>query len=197
MNKIFLAGVIVFLSLPFTVGLAQNKYQGFNGFISFFSSAPLEDIYAENEKVKSLINLSTNEVAFVVTISGFEFKKALMQEHFNEKYMESHKYPRASFSGKLTSAADLQSPGKHEVVVKGDIEIHGVKKTIEVPGTIHNKGDQLIAESEFYLKPADFDIKIPKLLIKNIAEKVLVKVKLEYKSKKQQSKESQDMKQPG
>ncbi len=185
MPKTLLSGIILTLNLIFFSVKAQDRYQGFNGFISFFSSAPLEDIYAENQKVKSLIDLATKEVAFVVTISGFEFKKALMQDHFNEKYMESHKYPKATFSGKLTSAADLQSQGAHEVIVKGDIDIHGVTKPIEVPGTLYNRGDHLTAESEFYLKPADFDIKIPKLLIKNIAEKVLVKVKLEYQPKKQ------------
>jgi len=197
MKRNLFTGIILALSLPFINTVAQNKYQAFNGFISFFSSAPLEDIYAENEKVKSLIDLSTNEVAFVITISGFQFKKSLMQEHFNEKYMESHKFPRATFSGKLVSSADLKTSGVHQVMVKGDIEIHGVKKTIEIPGTINNKGDNLTAESEFDLKTADFDIKIPKLLIKNIAEKVLVKVKLEYKAKKVRDNINQDMKQPG
>jgi len=193
MKRILFAGIILALSLPGMNTVAQNKYQAFKGFISFFSSAPLEDIYAENEKVKSLIDFSSNDVAFVVTISGFEFRKTLMQEHFNEKYMESHKFPRAVFSGKLISSANLQNSGVHQVMVKGDIEIHGVKKTIEIPGTINNKGDSLTAESEFYLKPADFDIKIPKLLIKNIAEKVLVKVKLEYKAKKVRDNMNQDM----
>lgn len=170
----------IFLVINSALSLAQDKYKADNGFASFFSSAPIEDIYAENKTVKSLIDLKTNAIAFVVNISDYTFKKSLMQKHFNEKYMESDKYPNATFSGYIHSESDLKTAGSHAVKVKGDMTIHGVKRNIEVEGTVVNKDQQLKAKSEFYVKLADYNIKIPKLLVKNIAEEVLVKVELDY-----------------
>ncbi|TLX71140.1 YceI family protein [Labilibacter sediminis] len=181
MNRI--AVVCFMLTMPFLqkICLSQDKYKAEGGFISFYSSAPLEDIYAENNRVKSLIDLSTNELAFIVEISDFKFKKSLMQTHYNEKYMESHKFPQASFSGLIESSSGIKEMGQHTVIVKGDIVIHGVKNTIEVVAVLYNHGDSISANSKFNIRLDDFDIKIPKLLIKNIAEEVLVKVRVDYK----------------
>jgi len=174
--------LIILLSFLFfhNPGLAQSKYKTQSGFVSFFSSAPLEDIYAENKAVKSLIDLSTNEIAFVVDIQEFKFKKSLMQTHFNEKYMESNKFPHATFSGLITSSSIISKSGQHSVTVKGEMLIHGVKKSVEVIGLLINNGESITASSEFIIKVDDYDIKIPKLLVKNIAEEVKVTVKLDY-----------------
>ncbi|MBK3519961.1 YceI family protein [Carboxylicivirga marina] len=170
------------LCFPFIQSLciAQSKYKADDGFVSFFSSAPLEDIYAENKTVKSLIDLSTNEIAFIVQVQNFKFKKSLMQKHFNEKYMESHKYPHATFSGFVKSSSNITITGRHSVTVKGEMLIHGVKKTIEVVGVLINNGTSISANSEFIIKVDDYDIKIPKLLVKNIAEEVKVTLQLNY-----------------
>lgn len=171
--------LIVFVSS--VLGLrAQERYQVSQGVISFYSSAPLEDIYAVNNKVRSLIDLSTLEFAFVVPIPGFEFRKSLMQSHFNERYLESNKYPNATFIGKLVGESVTEKSGTKKIVAEGEIKIHGVAKMMAIPATIIFEDDKLIVESEFILKPKDFKIKIPRILIKNIAEEVLVKVNLVY-----------------
>ena len=174
---------ILILIISFTISVVgQEKYEVKEGVVSFFSYAPLENIYAENNKVKSIIDLSIMEFAFVVPIAGFTFKKALMQTHFNEKYLESDKYPNASFSGKLIPKNDLGKSGTKSVTAVGEITIHGVSNHISIPGSITFINNGLVVESEFTLRPREFNIKIPRLFIKNIAEEVLVKVKLTYLS---------------
>lgn len=173
-------GLILLIAGNWQTARSQSKYKCENGFVSFYSSAPLEDIYAENNTLISLIDLSKKQIAFVAIITDFRFKKSLMQQHFNEKYMESHKYPKATFSGTMVSSTSLHEKGRHIVTVKGDLSIHGVTRNIQVEGVIDNQGSVLSASSEFIIRVADYDIKIPKLLVKNIAEEVLVKVKLDY-----------------
>ncbi|GAB7088099.1 YceI family protein [Marinifilum fragile] len=161
---------------------AQELYRVQSGFVSFFSSAPLEDIYAENKKVKSIINLASGEFAFVIPISGFQFKKSLMQTHFNDKYLESDQYPNATFTGTITYPKSLNKTGENHVVAVGVIKIHGVEQKISIPANLTIAQNKLLVQSEFILKPKDFDIKIPRILIKNIAEDVLVNVDLQYLS---------------
>ena len=170
--------VLVFISV-FSVK-AQNKYQASDGFVSFFSSAPIEDIYAENKNVKSLVDLSSLEFAFVIPISGFTFKKSLMQKHFNDKYLESDKYPNAIFTGILIPKLDMERRGVKEFMAKGEIKMHGVSQKINIPAKINFGKNNFVVKSEFILRPKDFNIKIPRILIKNIAEEVLVKVNLVY-----------------
>lgn len=151
--------------------------------ISFFSSAVLEDIKANSNRASSALNIKTNEIAFKIAIKSFEFKKKLMQEHFNENYMESDKYPYATFVGKITNAVDLKRVGKYQVMVTGNLEIHGVKKSYTTRVNIDVKRDRIIAQSTFNVKLADHKIKIPRVVIKNIAEEVEVKVASTYQLK--------------
>ena len=160
--------------------LAQEVFQVQSGVVSFFSSAPLEDIYAENRKVKSIVNISSGEFAFVVPISGFTFKKSLMQTHFNDKYLESDQYPNATFTGTINFNESLNKTKENKIVAEGVIKIHGVEKKISIPANISFVNNKLMVKSEFILKPKDFNIKIPRILIKNIAEEVLVNVELQY-----------------
>jgi len=165
-----------------SISVAQEKYEVHSGFISFFSSAPFEDIYAENHQIKSLIDLSTGELAFVVPIPGFKFKKSLMETHFNKKYLESDKFPNAIFTGKFITSSPLDKRGLNPVLVEGELKIHGVTLKLKEVGKMTFYKGELLVISEFKLRPKAFNIKIPKLLIKNIAEEVLVKVNLRYKS---------------
>src|SRR5688500_15365572 len=102
------------------------------GHISFYSSAKLEDIEAHNYQVSSSLNTETGDMAYVVMIKSFQFKKALMQEHFNENYMESDKYPKSTFKGKITdlSKVNFNKDGTYNVKVQGDLFIHGVTKNV-------------------------------------------------------------------
>lgn len=148
--------------------------------VSFFSKAAIQDIKAENYKAASVLNASTGEVAFSIPISEFEFDKALMKQHFNEKYMESEKFPKATFTGKF-DGFDPAKKTTQEVMAKGKLTIHGVTQEVAVPGTVEWMTDRLQAKSVFKVKLADYKIKIPKLLWQNIAEEVEVTLEFNYK----------------
>ncbi len=172
----------VLLTATITSGIAQSKYITRNGHINFFSSAPIEDITADNNSVGSIIDPATGEMVFTLRMTGFEFEKKLMQQHFNENYVESDKFPKSTFKGVITNndKVNYSKPGQYSVNVKGDLTIHGVTKKIQTPGTIEVTGDGLKASSKFIVKPADFDIKIPGIMRNKIAEEIEVTVKMEY-----------------
>lgn len=146
--------------------------------VSFYSKAPMEDIEAHTYKSKSIFDTETGEIVFSVPINTFQFRKSLMQGHFNEKYLESHKYPRATFKGKVVGFKN--SSGKQTATAEGSLEIHGVTKKISVEGEIDVSSGQITVRSSFPVRVADYDIKIPKLVVANIAEVVDVKVEFIY-----------------
>ncbi|SEK18294.1 YceI-like domain-containing protein [Parapedobacter koreensis] len=159
---------------------AQDIWVDRGSHISFFSAAPLEDIAAATEHASSALHTKTNEIAFKVPIKSFVFNKRLMQEHFNENYLESDKFPYATFGGKITEPIDWSSDGSYPVTVMGFLEIHGVKKPYAVKTTVEIKGTTVTAHAKFDVKLADHDIKIPRVVIKNIAEVVAVDVSSTY-----------------
>lgn len=103
-----------------------------------------------------------------------------MQEHFNEKYMESDKFPRSTFSGKV-SGYDPSTASVQTVMVNGQLTIHGITRDVEIPGTIERKNGMLLMKSKFMVRLEDYNIRIPKLMWQNIAEQVEVTVDLSYK----------------
>jgi len=156
----------------------QPRYTTATGLITFFSSAPLEDIEALNSKVAAVFELGTGQLAFSMLMRDFQFKNTLMQEHFNENYAESEKYPRARFTGTLVTLPDeatLRS-GPQPVYVQGVLTIHGVKRKVRVPGTLHLRDNDLVVTSKFAIAPADYKIKIPALVRNNIAKSIDVSV---------------------
>ncbi|TGE27022.1 YceI family protein [Hymenobacter metallicola] len=155
---------------------AQGKYSTRAGLISFFSGTPLEDIEARSNQAAGVLDLSTGQVAFSVPMKSFVFKRTLMQEHFNENYVESDKFPKATFSGAVVNFQPGQLPptGPQSVQVEGDLTIHGVKRRVKVPGTLEVKDHQLLVRSKFTVAPADYNIEIPALVRDNIAKTVEV-----------------------
>ena len=176
--------IFIILFLSNVVGYSQGLYKAVDGDISFFSETPMENIDARNNYVKALINTKTGEVAFIATNIGFHFKKPLMEEHFNENYMESDKYKISVFKGKIVEQLDYSVNGTHKVTVKGTLNLHGVEKEREIPGEITITEGKISVKSEFEVQVKDHKIKIPKLVIKNIAETVKVKVNLNFEPKK-------------
>ncbi|ASZ09930.1 YceI family protein [Chitinophaga pendula] len=162
---------------------AQDIYSCRNVSLSFFSEAPMENIDAKTDKGVSAINLKTGNVYFKVPVNTFQFKKKLMQEHFNENYLETDKFPSAEFKGKLLNAPDFSKPGTYEVNVEGTLSLHGVDKTYREKGTLTVGDKQITLHSGFNVKLADHQIKIPTLVIKNIAEIVAVKIQAAYEPK--------------
>lgn len=148
--------------------------------ISFFSEAPLENIFAMTEKAASALDTSRHEVAFKVAVKTFEFKKQLMREHFNENYMESDRFPHATFTGKISEPINWDQDGVYSVSVTGTLDVHGVKKRYATAATITVKGESVTATAKFDVKVADHDVKIPRIVIKNIAEVVEVEVSAAY-----------------
>jgi len=177
--------LLIALSLWLTIGYSQ-KYITKNGHIKFYSETPIETIEAHNRQVNSALDVYTGDFVFKVLMKSFEFEKALMQEHFNENYVESDKFPNASFIGKVTnlSEVDFSTPGEYAAIVEGTLSIHGVDQKIRETGQFTVAGDVVRGNCKFIVKPADFNIKIPNTVVNNIAEEIEVTVNVsleEYK----------------
>lgn len=170
--------IILFLSAGQLT--AQSKYFTRNGNITFFSKAPLENIEAVNQQVSAILDFASGEAAFQVLMKGFQFKKALMQEHFNESYVESDKYPKATFKGKIKnpSAVNLKQNGVYVVNIAGTLDMHGVSNPVDASGTVEMKDGKMYVKSKFNIKSKDYKIKIPTAVKDNIAESIEVTVYL-------------------
>lgn len=179
-RKLLLTFIVLFIA--FQGLIAQNRYITKKGHVKFFSSALIEDITANNHQVLSIIDIENNEVAVDIPIKSFDFRKKLMQEHFNENYMESEKFPKATFKGSFNGTDDLSNKvdGTYNVNAKGELTIHGVTKQIEVPVNITIKGQKLTAELIFDIAVKEYDVKIPKLMFNKIAEVIEVTGKFEF-----------------
>ncbi len=145
---------------------------------TFFSSAVLEDITATTTKGKSVINLLNGEIAFSIPVNSFKFAKSLMQEHFNEKYMESEKFPKATFLGRINNWEHKKS--LPEAVATGNLMIHGVSKQFSTKGAVIFKKDKLIIEAKFNIRLEDFGVEVPSIMFQKIAEEVEITVTYEY-----------------
>ena len=134
MKRIFFTFIIAGLFIT----VDAQKYITRNGYTGFFSSTPLEDIKADNNQVACILDASTGNIVFQVLIRSFRFEKALMEEHFNENYLESEKFPKSTFEGKITNISDVDfsKNGIYNVTVNGDLSMHGVTKPVRADGTI-------------------------------------------------------------
>jgi hypothetical protein len=178
--KTLILSTLLVLTVSFSQ--AQEKYFTRTGHISFFSKAPLEDIEAHNKQATSILNVSNGELVFSVLMKGFEFEKALMQEHFNETYMESEKFPKAAFKGKIDNFSDIDftKDGEYDVKVSGDLEIHGVSKPYTAGGTLVIKGKSIKADSKFNVKASEHGVKIPSGKADNISNSLEITVDMNY-----------------
>jgi hypothetical protein len=173
----------LFLLIPTLLAAAgpamAQRYLTKMGRVTFFSASPIEDIEAQNQQAGAMIDLGSGQVAFSIPIRSFTFKRTLMQEHFNENYLESDKFPKATFSGKMHGVnATTLGQGQQKVTVEGDLTIHGVTHHVTVPGVVELKNNQLQAAATFSVAPADYNIEIPLLVRDHIAKTVTVRVVL-------------------
>jgi hypothetical protein len=162
-----------------TKGLGQN-YMTKIGFVGFYSKTPFEDIKAENNQVYSILDPQTHHIAFALLLRGFIFPKELMQEHFNENYIESDKYPKATFSGNCSGDMNLAKEGIYQVVIKGALTLHGVTQSVETTAQLEVKKGQILGTSSFRLKPEDFQIQIPGVVRDKIAKEINVRVQIAW-----------------
>lgn len=161
--------------------ISQVVYKTTTAKVGFFSSAPVEDIKASSREGISVFIPETGDISFRVNIKSLRFRKALMQDHFNEEFMESDRYPTASFHGKIIRPTNLPSEGEVAILLSGILEIHGVRQKREIPAVIHIGNDNILLKSNFEVACKDHNIKIPKILWKNIAEVLEVDVTANYK----------------
>ena len=176
--------IIVFFLIT-NYSFAQEKYLDRSGTILFEASeGTFEPVKAKNNSVTVILNSNTGEIASLVLMKEFQFRNALMQEHFNENYIESDVYPKATFKGKI-STFNLSglTAEKKEFTVTGLLKIHGVEKQIEIKLLISMDGSYIFLKGYFIATPQDFNIQIPKIVRNKIAKEV--KVQLEFKLKKQ------------
>lgn len=174
MNKQYF--FLLFLLMNVSLIAFSQVYVTRNGTIRFFSQTPLENIEAINRQTMSALNTETGEFVFRLPIRSFAFDKALMQEHFNDNFMESHKYPNASFQGEITNIdeLDLDRDGTYEVSVAGALTIKDVTRNISKPGKLIIKDGQITSSAEFVIRPEDYNIRIPGRYIRNIASEIEV-----------------------
>lgn len=182
MKNLLVTGLAIIL-FAFSAG-AQN-YITKNGKISFFSKTDVENIDAVNNQAVSLLNTQTGDIVFSVIINGFLFKKALMQEHFNENYMESAKYPKGSFKGSITdlTKVNFKKDGSYNVTVTGDLTLHGETNKVTVPAVIQVKGKSIMANAAFSVKLDDYKISVPKVVENNISKTIDIKVDCSYEAR--------------
>lgn len=181
--------LIIFLfSLAFASSqLIGQKYFSKTGNITFYSSTPMEEIEATSNSASTVFDLGTGKIQWAVLIKSFEFEKALMQEHFNENYMESDKFPKASFKGEFVDKTILNfsEDGEIEVELTGVLTIHGEAQTINCLATFFVKGNEISASSNLKLLISDYNIKVPSVVSKNIAEEIEVTIKTRYEKLEQ------------
>ncbi|HOZ96082.1 MAG TPA: YceI family protein [Niabella sp.] len=174
--------IIFVLLLFFPNALLSQKYFTKSGIISFESGTALEDVQAFNKSTTSVFDVKSGQIEFAVLMKGFEFKKALMQIHFNENYIESNKYPKSVFKGVITNIRDVdfQKSGTYNVIVKGVLEIHGVKKEVSTTGAFKVTENEVYASAKFNISIKDYNISIPGVVKDKISPIAKVRVNCRY-----------------
>ncbi len=177
--------ILFFLSAGLTHVNAQDIWFTRNGNISFHAGTSLEDVDGTNNDVASLINVKTGDIAFTVLMKSFHFTRALMEEHFNEDYLESTKFPKSTFSGTISDPGKVNftKDGAYPVTVEGDLTIHGVTKKINAPATIKIAGSKISAGSIFKILMSDYKVEIPGVVAEKISKEVTIEVKCNYEKK--------------
>ena len=170
----------VFILLLHFKAVSQKRFFSEKSNITFFSEGVIEEIKASNTKVTSILDLQSGEVAYLLSPKDFQFEKKLMQVHFNEKYMESEKFPRSTFKGKILGH-DASSTNLQQVKAVGQLSIHGVTRDVNIPGTLQIEGNTVTLKAKFMVKLIDYNIKVPQIVWQNIAQEVEVSVNFLYR----------------
>ena len=178
MKRLFF--LLLFLNIIFAAN--AQKFMTKNGYIGFYSKTSMEEIKADNNQVVGALDTSTGELVFQALIKSFHFDRALMEEHFNENYMESDKFPKSVFKGKITnlSSVDFAKSGTYDVTVEGDLTIHDITNKVSIKGTIEVISGGINANSKFNIIPEDYKINIPGVVREKINKNLEVTVTMKY-----------------
>ncbi len=174
---------LLFITL-FIIGAKAQLYIGEKTKLAFFSATSLENIDAVNTNIKPLFNIKTGAFAIMAKQTEFKFKSSFMQEHYNENYVESEKFPFATFTGKVNEVVDYSKDGTHQVTMTGKLSMHGVELPRTISGTIVIANGVITMDSKFDVVVADHKIKVPSLYVAKIAEIINVTFHSELTPKK-------------
>ncbi|MEM9987650.1 MAG: YceI family protein [Bacteroidota bacterium] len=171
---------VIFLSLiPW---VQAQVYLTNQGQVVFRSEAPLELIQATSQELRGAIDASKNSFAFTIPMSSFHgFNSPLQEEHFCEKFLECHRHSKATFLGRILEEVDFSQPGTYEIRAKGKLSIHGVTEERIIRSRLTVGEDGLTVQSDFSVRLADHDVRIPQVVYQKIAEDISVKVSLDLK----------------
>jgi hypothetical protein len=174
--------IIICFLISIVFGANAQKFMTKNGYIGLFSSTPMEDIKGDNNQVAGVIDISTGEIVLQALIKSFHFERALMEEHFNENYLESDKFPRSIFKGKITnlSSVDFSKNGSYDVTVEGDLTIRDVTNKISTKGTFEVVTGGINTSSKFNIAPEDYKINIPGVVREKIAKTMEIIVTMKF-----------------
>ena len=180
----YMKRILIFLFLTQGFLAYPQKYFTKTGTINFKAGTALEDIDALNKSATAIFDVATGAIEVAVLQKGFEFRRALMQEHYNENYVESDKFPKAVFKGTLVdlSKVDFKKDGAYPTIAKGILELHGKKKEVEVPVSLTVTGGVVSSNATFSVQVSDFDIKIPGAVKDKISPTVDIKIDCTYKA---------------
>jgi polyisoprenoid-binding protein YceI len=161
---------------------SQEIYFTRTGKIEFHSGSSIEDIDGVNNEVASMLNIKTGEMAFTVLVKSFHFKRALMEEHFNENYMESEKFPKASFKGKIVSlpVINMAANGSNNIQTEGELTIHGITKKITAPGKLTVSKGKITGVSTFKIIISDYNIQIPGVVAEKFSKETEINISCVY-----------------
>jgi hypothetical protein len=173
---------VLFFLLTIAVVVNAQKYMTKNGYIGFFSHTPMEDIKGDNNQVAGVLDISSGDMVFQALIKSFHFDRALMEEHFNENYMESDKFPKSTFKGKITnlSSINFSKDGTYNIIVEGELTIRDITNKINTKGTIEVEKGGINANSKFNISPEAYKINIPGVVREKINENLEVTVTMKY-----------------
>lgn len=166
--------VLIFASLMCTNLAWAQKYITKTGKVTFEASVPLfENIFAQDDNNVAVVNTDTGDIASITVVKNFHFKTKLMEEHFNENYAETSKYPKATFTGKIANFDKSKlSASPQKYTVQGKLNFHGVDNSVSSTATIYAKDGKIYIQGTFVAKPADYKVTIPKMVMKKVAESV-------------------------
>ena len=170
--------IALVLVLSTSVSFAQDRFYTKTGKITFYSKAPLEEDDAVNKTVTAVLDSKTGAIQFLALMKGFEFEKQLMQQHFNENYVESDKFPKSEFKGTITNNSEINyaKDGTYTAQVKGQLTIHGITKNITTTGTFKIIGGNIDASSTFNVLLSDYNIKIPAIVKDKVSNTIKIVV---------------------
>lgn len=179
MKKVILL-FIALIGLHFDNLNAQSIYLATGGNGKFFSETNVENIDAKTNSLTSVLNIASKEIAFTVPLRTFKFKSALMEEHFNEKYVESEKYPNSTFKGKINETIDWTKDGVYDITATGIFNLHGVDQQRTEKGKATVKDGKITIDCIFNVKLTDYKIEVPKLVMANIAPDMNITINCTY-----------------